>query len=251
MHLKAISKDEIRTDPPYGGSGCCAPTGICSVPITSRRGGKGEEVMTIHMAGTQDQRNTARKLVNKAYSSRGYGDSHDIKSGHHHATFTASSSGGVIGTLTLAVDSSVGLAVDNTFREDVAPFREVPGAKICELTRFAFETNISSKHMLASLFHVIFIYGWTTFHCTDLFIEVTPRHARFYELMLGFKRVGSVKINESVSTAAQLMHLKVSEIRDRIRKYAGGCPSACASLYPYFFPPQEERGIYARLVGAA
>jgi hypothetical protein len=104
---------------------------------------------------------------------------------------------------------------------------------------------------MATLFHIVFVYGQRSYGCTDLFIEVNPRHVRFYEKMLGFERVGSLKENESVAAPAQLMWLKVATIREQINISAGRAGRTNArSLYPLFFSPADESGVYQLLVAA-
>jgi hypothetical protein len=85
------------------------------------------------------------------------------------------------------------------------------------------------------------------YDCTDLFIEVNPRHVRFYEIMLGFSRVGPARNNDKVNAPAQLMWLNVGDIRRLIDKHAG--TGSGRSLYAHFFSAKEEAGIYGRLAG--
>jgi hypothetical protein len=100
---------------------------------------------------------------------------------------------------------------------------------------------------MASLFQFIYIYGTRCFDCTDLFIEVNPRHVRFYEVMLGFGRVGPLKTNSTVDAPSQLMRLKVSDIRRYIDSYAGCEQQTGRSLYPHFFELAEEKQVEDRI----
>jgi hypothetical protein len=209
-----------------------------------------DKTIKVRLANTDGRRNAARMLINKKYAWRGYGDDHQLVFGAARTTFTAYDDDNVIGTLTLAVDSADGLAADTLFADEINTFRSLPGARVCELTKLAFDATVPSKPLLASFFHIIFIYGQRRHNCTDLFIEVNPRHRRFYEAMLGFQRIGGLKLNESVGAPSQLMWLKVADIRTSIDRYAGqGCDATTRSLYPFFFSPREEHGIYARLAG--
>jgi len=210
-----------------------------------------DQPVIVRLADDYCHRNDANLLLNRMYSWRGYGDHHQIAESPSHTTFTASSNERLLGTITLAVDSANGLAADELFKDVIDEFRAYPGAKVCELTKFAFETTKPSKLMLASLFHLIFIYGQHAFGCTDVFIEVNPRHVRFYEHMLGFKRIGDLKNNTSVAAPAQLMWLSVVYIRSQIDEHAGqGVCALTRSLYAYFFSPREEEGLYTRMVTA-
>ena len=208
-----------------------------------------DQPIFIRLADDNHQRSDAKLLLNKMYSWRGYGDHHVIEKSPSHSTFTASSDERMLGTITLAVDSANGLAADKLFKDVIDEFRARSGASVCELTKFAFETTKPSKPMLASLFHLIFIFGKHAYGCTDLFIEVNPRHVRFYEHMLGFKRIGALKDNISVAAPAQLMWLSLAHVRDQIDQHAGrGDNALTRSLYAYFFSPREEEGLYARMV---
>lgn len=208
-----------------------------------------DRTITVRLADDSDSRNGARMLVNRMYSWRGYGDRHVIPIAPSHATFTASDDEQTVGTITLAIDSAAGLAADKIFRDEIDVFRRVPGAKVCELTKLAFDAEVPSKPLLASLFHIVFIYGQRRHRCTDLFIEVNPRHRRFYEAMLGFRAIGELRTNESVGAPSQLMWLQVSKIRDHIDRHARRQGIVARSLYQFFFSPREEDGIYARLAG--
>lgn len=210
--------------------------------------GETQDSMTIRLADCDGQRNRANMLLNRMYSWRGYGSDHALPTAPNCVTFTATSGEDVIGTLTLTVDSPAGMAADQTFADEIDNFRKAPGAKLCELTKFAFDTSSPARPRLGALFHIIFIYGSMHYDCTDLFIEVNPRHTRFYETMLGFTRVGPMRTNAEVNAPSQLMWLNVGAIRRQIDKHAGATESS-RSLYAHFFSAKEEAGIYGRLAG--
>lgn len=222
----------------------------CTFELAEGRRAASSQALTVRLADSDDQRSAANMLVNRLYARRGYGSHHKLPQHESSVSFSASTEDKMIGTLTLTVDSPAGLALDQTFAEELAFFRSTPGAKLCELTKFAFDTSSSSMPYLAALFHIIFIFGTRWHNCTDLFIEVNPRHVRFYQSMLSFMPIGEVKTNSVVDAPAQLMWLKVSEIRRLINEQAGKAKPCTRSLYPYFFSPKEENGIYGRLVGA-
>jgi len=187
------------------------------------------------------------------YSWRGYGAEHALpEEGDQHAIFTAFVEDEMIATLTLTVDSPLGLSTDQTFKQELDDLRKVPGASLCELTKFAVDPATKSPSVLAGLFHVIFIYGMQRFDCTDLVIEVHPRHVHYYEAMLGFDCVGPAKIDSSVSwwpadTPVQLMRLRVSDIAEHINRFAGRTDKLGRSLYPHFFTKEEEQAVAMRV----
>jgi len=202
----------------------------------------------IRLADTETGRNSASMLINKMYAWRGYGSAHQVKVSPSRITLTASDQEQVIGTVTLGIDSEEGLLADEIFKPEIDARRRA-GAKICELTKLAFDPDIRSKLALASLFHIVFIYGRRIHGCTELFIEVNPRHRRFYETMLGFKRQCETRMNPRVNAPAVLLWLDIAYVEEQIEKYGGTSdhPGANRSLYPYFFSPREEAGIHRRL----
>jgi hypothetical protein len=203
----------------------------------------------IRLADTERGRNSASMLINKMYGWRGYGDHHEVKPDPNRITITATDKNYLIGTITLGIDAENGLLADETFKDEIDAFRAGNG-KVCELTKLAIDPNIESKFALASLFHILFIYGRRINHCTDVFIEVNPRHRRFYETMLGFKRLGEERTNPRVNAPAQLLWISLSTVERNIIQHGGTSdhPMASRSLYPYFFSKSEEDGIYGRLV---
>ena len=206
----------------------------------------GEDVI-INIADTGEEIEEARRLINDRYAWRGYGDSHQVRSGPSRVMFTAEFCGQTVGTITLVADSAEGLAADCAFRAELDDFRHA-GRKICELAKFAFDPEVRSLNVMAALFHVVFVYGDRTHGCTDLCIEVNPRHVRFYEKMLGFECVGSPRLNTSVAAPAQLMWLSVSKIREQINLAANKIDRREGrSLYRLFFSPSEEHALFERL----
>lgn len=203
----------------------------------------------IRLADTENGRNSASMLINKMYAWRGYGSGHVVKANPSRITLTASDKERVIGTVTLGIDSEEGLLADEIFKPEIDVRRQA-GGKVCELTKLAFDPDIRSKFALASLFHIVFIYGRRMHGCTDVFIEVNPRHRRFYETMLGFRRLCETRMNPRVNAPAVLLWVDIDYVEEQIMKYGGTSdnPDTTRSLYPYFFSPREEAGIHGRLV---
>src|SRR3978361_558543 len=190
----------------------------------------------IRLANTENGRNKASMLINKMYAWRGYGSAHQVKASPSRITLTASNQDRVLGTVTLGIDAEDGLLADEIFKSEIDVRRQA-GGKVCELTKLAFDPDIRSKFALASLFHIVFIYGRRMHGCTDVFIEVNPRHRRFYETMLGFKRVCEMRMNTRVKAPAGLLWVDIGYVEEQIRTYGGTSdnPDITRSLYPYFF----------------
>jgi hypothetical protein len=203
----------------------------------------------IRLADTEAGRNSASMLINKMYSWRGYAGSHEVRENPNRITLTAYMRDSLIGTVTLAIDSPVGLLADEIFKDELDRHRG-PGRKLCELTKLAFDSSVHSKFALASLFHICFIYARRLHECSDVFIEVNPRHRLYYERMLGFTRLGELTANPRVNAPAYLLWLDLDYVEEQIRQFGGTSDHAEAtrSLYPYFFSAREEAGITQRLI---
>jgi hypothetical protein len=182
---------------------------------------------------------SACQLLNDRYSWRGYGDDNYIPTGTHHTTFATEIDGKIVGTMTLCIDSGLGLGADEFFSDEMRDIRKAEGMSACELKRLAFDPNVRSKEAMAGLFHLAFIYGTTMSHCTDLFIEVRARHMVFYQVMLGFEPVAAPKTDPLIGCEWNLMRLKVSDIASGIIGARSGKRSG-RSLYPHFLPASQE-----------
>lgn len=201
---------------------------------------------SIHLATTDAGRHSASQLVNKMYRWRGYGDQHPLDAHPNHITLTASDPSHLIGTVSLRTDSEDGILADHTFKPEIDAYRRA-GAKVCEVTKLAIDPLAHSKLALASLFHIIYVYARKIHQCTDAFIEVNPRHKRFYEEMLGFEPAADVRNNARVNAPAHLLRISLVEMGVQIRKLGGTgtAPDSESrrSLYPYFFCCGFEEGI--------
>ena len=207
-----------------------------------------EKTFGIRVADTEAGRSSASLLINKMYGWRGYAGTHRIDDNPNRITLSAMDHGIAVGTVTLGIDCEVGLLADETFRSEIDAFR-ARGAKVCEITKLAFDPEASSKSALASLFHILFIYGKYLHNCTDVFIEINPRHRRYYETMLGFTRKSGLRDNPRVKAPAYLLWCSLEHVDREIDRVGGTSthPGTERSLYPYFFSRKEEKGIASRL----
>ncbi|PYD91249.1 N-acetyltransferase [Pseudomonas syringae pv. pisi] len=185
------------------------------------------------------------------YAWRGYAGDHQPSSDPNRITLTATDKGDVVGTLSIGIDSEVGLMADEIFKDELDAHRQ-RGAKLCEFTKFAFDPSVRSKTALANVFHLAVIYARDMHGCTDIVIEVNPRHRRFYERMLGFRKEGELKINPRVDAPAYLLRVNLAFVTEQIDRFGGTWAAEGEteerSFYPYFFSPREERGIINRLL---
>jgi len=205
----------------------------------------------VRLPDTADGRSGASLLIERMYTWRGYQGAHELSDDPHRVTLTATDKGEVVGTLTIGIDCRSGLMADHMYRDELDRFRR-DHARLCEVTKLAFDHSVQSKHALANLFHLAFIYARDIHGCSDAVIEVNPRHRRFYERMLGFRQVGPLKINARVDAPSYLLHVNLGYVSAQVERLGGthshGLRPGERSLYPYFFSYDEERGIAARLL---
>lgn len=203
----------------------------------------------IRLADTEEGRNSVSLLVKKMYAWRGYTTAPALEDHPNRITLQAAEKGNVIGTVTLGVDSDIGIMADEVFKSEIDVFRG-KGAKVCEITKLAFDHKVRSKLALAALFHTLYIYARHLHQCTDAFIEINPRHRRFYEHMLGFTRLGDLRENPRVKAPAYLLWVNLDYMEQQIKSLGGSSahPGTQRSLYPFFFSAREEVGIVNRLL---
>ena len=205
---------------------------------------------TIRAADSEGHRSSARILVNRMYAWRGYlsAKENEEARSRHKITLVANEHDLTVGTITIGFDGSEGLVVDELFRAEAEVLRQ-DRALLCEFTKLAVDGAVRSKRVLASLFHVAFIYAHEVRGCDRILIEVNPRHVRYYERMLGFEVRGQERLNPRVDAPAVLMSLEMAHARHQIDCFGGRSDLVRVerSLYPYFFSVAEEAGIIHRL----
>lgn len=203
--------------------------------------------LRIRLADNDGGRNAASFLVQKMYGWRGYQlETNALR--NHRVTFVASHADKTLATITVGFDSEDGVSAHSLYPEYVGQLRD-KDARLCEFTRLAVDRNEHSKELLAMMFHVAYMYARRLHGCTDLLVEVNPRHAAFYRRLLGFQQAGPERVCERVQAPAVLLWLPLEHAERQIARY-GGKPeliSATRSLYPFFFSPGEEVGIARRL----
>jgi hypothetical protein len=203
---------------------------------------------SICLADSPKRCGLVNKLIKRMYSWRGYdtGSASVFSQDDNRVTFEASSKHELFGTLTLGIDSEQGLLADELYGKEIDAFR-LKNKKVCEVSKLAIDSKYGSKEVLASLFHLAYIYARTIHKASDAFIEVNPRHAGFYKRMLGFQPIGEIRTCERVGAPAVLLHLELDYMDAKISSFAGSRELKDKSLYPYFLPQHTEKGLAQRL----
>jgi hypothetical protein len=201
---------------------------------------------SVRLANSPDQRSKASTLIQRMYSWRGYDTEAPATLPPNRITLEASSGKHLFGTLTLGLDSEERLLADALYQDEANKFRAM-GRRLCEISKLAIDPHYGSKEVLASLFHLAYIYVHIIHKATDVLIEVHPRHAAFYERRLGFRQGGDRRICSRVNAPAVLLHVELSYMDAQISKYGGSRDIRERSLYPYFFSRHEQEHLASRI----
>jgi hypothetical protein len=205
----------------------------------------------IRSADSDAERQSASYLVDRMYATRGYRtNASPMPAAPSMRTFLASDQFVAVGTLTIGLDTPQGLMADQLFPEDVQRLRETGGG-VCEFTKLAMDRRARSPRLLASLFHIAYVFAYRLRGVRYLLIEVNPRHVRYYQCMLGFEVVGEPRHNTRVNAPAVLLSLDLAAAERQIALFGGKSHHAVTerSAYPYFFAPADEAGILSRMEG--
>lgn len=202
----------------------------------------------VRVADSDGHRGAASLLIERRYGWRGY-DATGLEPERKPNVITLCADGpaGPLGTVTLGLDSEAGLLCEATYPEEVAALRG-PDVRLCELTKLAVDQSDFNKHIMASLFHIAYIYARVINERTTLLIEVNPRHVAFYVRALGFVVAGPERQCERASAPAVLLKLSLEHAERQIKRLGGrGSQWPSKSIYAYCFSSHEEDGIVRRI----
>jgi len=212
-----------------------------------------EDQFKIRLAHNEERTRDAKFFVEKRYGEVGFQGLGGTGSSSCPDSVTLATYHGeqVIGTLTLGFDVGKGLLADELYQAEIDVVR-ARGGRVAEITKFALDTKMTSKRFLAAMFNVAYLYLCNLWRYTDLVIEVNPAHAPFYIRMLGFEVIGGERNCPRVNAPAVLLWLNLIEKQKLMHAVAGHHELARQdkTLYPYFFPAEEEARITDRLLRA-
>jgi hypothetical protein len=207
-----------------------------------------QDLFKVRLANSEARRESASYLIERRYAWRGYAVDSPTPAAPNRITIAAHDEDSIVATVTIGLDSSEGLFIDGLYSEEANRLRN-EGRRIAEFTKLAVDNNSHSKPLLAALFHIAYICARRIHRCTDLLIEVNPRHVVFYRRMLGFEPFGAMRTDDRVGAPAVLLRMCLERGQREIERIGGKVhlASHVRSLYPYFFGPNEELRIEQRL----
>lgn len=203
----------------------------------------------ITVASDGEHRATASSLLQRRYAWRGYSVEPLRDDVGDRITLAACNHDTTIATITASLDGDDGLFVARLYPDEVNALR-AEGRKLCEFTKLAVDDSVRSQTVLGAIFHVACIYVIELHRCSDVLIEVNPRHVRFYERMLGFERMAEERLDPQVNAPAVLLRLDLEHCAGEIARLGGRRRDARErSFYPFFFDRHDAANIFRRLCG--
>ncbi len=233
--------------------------------------------LDLKIAETKNELEAAYKLLHDVYVEKGYMKPHpsemriSIYNALPHAiTFLARDSEvpfpdgkkaipskrikhKTIGTITLVIDSALGLPMEDIYYEEIQSLRR-KYLKLAEVSSLAISPEYRYEKMFMYLNQ--FLVGFALFAgVTNLVIAVNPKHADFYKKVLFFEVIGPERSYSKVQGApAVAMHLNLKTAENQIKNgYKFDELDAC--LYTFFFTRthfiddnQKEKGEYAKVI---
>ena len=171
----------------------------------------------------RDELEAAFRLVHDNYVRSGYMEPHPagIRIGVYNAlptttTFVALAGDEVTATVSLFLDSAMGLPLDSLYG-DVADSLRAQGRKIGEVGMLADRRRNLSEgiHLLLELMKLVSLTARGR-DLDDLLITVNPKHEKFYERLLRFKKFGQVREYQAVKNApAVLLRIQKSDLESQ------------------------------------
>lgn len=209
-----------------------------------------ENRIRVRVVNDAGRRTRASSLLQRRYAWRGYSSSPLEDHGSGRLTLAACVDEATIATMTASLDSADGLYVGKLYADEVQALRD-QGRRLCDFTKLAVDESVRSHSVLASLFHVACIYVFSVHRCTDVLIEVNPRHVRFYQRMLGFKLAAEQRMDPEVGAPAVLLRLDGTHCLKEIARLGGrrNLGQSERSFYPHFFGADEAAKVVSRLQG--
>jgi hypothetical protein len=205
------------------------------------------EVFRMRLAGPRAVQGDAGQLVRQRYESRGYQAAQTVTDPNLY-TFAAYSAGKLVGTLGVRLDSPEGLKIEELYGDEVDSLR-ARGLGLSEFTRLAVAESAASKEVLGALFHTAVLFSHVVRGCSNVVIEVNPRHVAYYRRVLFFKPLGPQRHLDRIGAPAVALVLEFPTLMQAIGEFFSkpDWRDRTGSVFSTWFSPTESDGIVNRL----
>ena len=182
------------------------------------------EGLVVKVASTVQEHEHASRLVHAAYVRRGIMEPH--ASGVRVTThgllpstivFIAKRHGEVVGTLSLVLDSPLGLPMEQVFAAEIAPLRAA-GRKVAEVGALCVAPHERGRGVPLLLNKLMWQVASKRLGINSLAIAVHPDAACLYDATLRFVALGTTKTYPGLtaSALAVALHLDLDSAEDRL-----------------------------------
>ena len=208
------------------------------------------------LATDRDSLEQALRLQHDQYVAQGYMDSHPSgwRLSLHNGlpstqVFVARDGDRVVATMTLIVDSPLGLPMDEIYADELRLLRG-ERRDLAEVSGLAVDPDYqrSGVAILLRLIRMLVIYSIEKAHISDLCIAINPHHAMFYRKAFHFQIIAGLKQYRKVNGApAVALRLDLALARSLIREVREGHPML-REVYSFLFSPRNVEPVMARLL---
>lgn len=227
----------------------CVYDGLSTVSLDPalQEAERSEDVFRVRVARPRTVQDDAAMLVQRRYESRGYRVRPAVTDPSLF-TFAAYDNGTLVGTLGVRLDSPSGLKIEQLYGNEVAALRE-RNLRLTEFTRLAVAESASSKEVLGALFHTAVLFSYRVRGCTNVVIEVNPRHVAFYRRMLFFKPLGPERHLGRVGAPAVALLLDFATLAAAVDHFFAqpDWHERTSSFFAHWFAPHDAEGVLGRL----
>ncbi len=140
------------------------------------------------------------------------------------ATFIARYNNKVVGTLSVILDSSIGLPMDDLYQVEVDVLR-TQQKTVAQVTQFAIDRDFVSQGETKKMLLFVHLFKLAIHYCTFMKVDelctmINPKHSAFYNSFFSFEELGGLKLSPSVNHApaiAKCLNVPRSRRNDRER----------------------------------
>lgn len=124
------------------------------------------------------------------------------------AVFLAKKDKKIIGTVSVIIDSDLGLPMDEVYKKEIDTLR-LSGGKVAEISQLAINKEFFSRNGSSSLIVVMRLFKLVFHYCLyskidNICIAVNPKHSSFYDTLF-FKNIGELKRYQSLNNAPAIV----------------------------------------------
>ena len=199
-------------------------------PVTIRTVDTRPTPIQVQIASTNADLAWADQFVAQRYLWRGYSnieqeDGREKSSANQgdSVTLLASRNDTRVGTITVGMDGHTRLVLGEDNGQTINRLRQM-GRRVGEFIRLAVYDDVDAGRVLYHLFRAAYDLIRIVYEATDILIEVNPRHARFYQRVLGFTVAAGERMCARVNAPAILLRLDLVDV-DQGR---GACNTSAA-----------------------